>query len=178
MVYNDLTKKFRVHIKENPAPYLIIDFIDERFNIILNGDSYFTESFDYIKSNCNLSGEKISNSTRTVLWKDNAKRFVEDITFYYESQKIILHKAFWKNQYIAKDGTVLMFEDQKIQYHDQNNELLRMYYEFIEINIPDLKIIEINDFHACEMHQWGLAPFHYQDEYYREFLRRLAPLCQ
>lgn len=178
MVHHDLTKKFRTHIKESPAPYLIIDFIDERFNVIRNGDTYFTESLDFVKSNCGLSGEKIGGSMKTALWKYKAKLFIEDIVFYYEPQKIILHKAFWRNQYIAKDGVALMFKDQRIPFHDRNNELLRIYYDFIEINIPNLKIIEINDFYTYEMHEWGLAPFHYQDEYYREFLRQLEPLCQ
>lgn len=50
-VFSDLNKVFRDHIKESKSSLLIIDLIDERFDILKYRDSYMTYSEEYKNSN-------------------------------------------------------------------------------------------------------------------------------
>lgn len=175
MVYNDLTNAFRKYIKNKTGDYLMIDFIDERMSILKSGDSYITRSREFINSKSNLKGTLLTGSEKLNKWKQSALIFSEEISKYYNGDKIILHKALWKEQYITKDGDIKTFEDKTIA---ENNELLMQYYSFIEENLKGIKVIELEDFNASEAHVWSLAPYHYQDEYYIEFMKQLKSLTK
>lgn len=173
MVYNDLTKSFRKHITKKRDSYLIIDFIDERFDVLRKGASCFTKSAAFSKSGYDLDGEAITGYERLQLWKQSASLFIKEITSCYDPQKVILHKAFWKHRYVAGDGKTRFFVN--LSYF-LKNRFLSEYYRFFETNMPGLKTIEIGGFHAFETHKWGLEPFHYQNEYYINFLKELSVL--
>lgn len=47
--------------------------------------------------------------------------------------------------------------------------MLKYMYDFTEKYVKRLKVIDISDkYSADENHKWGLAPMHYQQEYYYE----------
>ncbi|PFN04201.1 DUF6270 domain-containing protein [Bacillus cereus] len=175
MVYNDLTSAFRKYIKNKTGDYLLIDFIDERMSVLKSGDSYVTRSREFINSKSNLKGTLLTGSEKLNKWKQSALVFSEEISKCFNVDKIILHKALWKEQYITKDGDIKTFEDKTIAEH---NELLMQYYSFIEENLKGIKTIQLDDFHASEAHIWSLAPYHYQDEYYIEFMKQLKSLTK
>lgn len=172
MVYFDLVKRFRSYIKESDADYLIIDLIDERFKIGKVKNSYVTISTDFLNSNLNLEFKKLSNDNKNLIWFDKAKDFIEDLRI-FGVEKVILHKAFWKETYIDKDGNICTFENLSI-INEQNN-ILKAYYKYIEDALLDegLNIIEEIPCHASTKHKWGLDPFHYEDKYYDELIKEI-----
>lgn len=172
-VYNDLTNDFRKHVTKKRDSYLIIDFIDERIAVLQKGASCFTQSAAFLKSGYDLDGKVIRDSERTKLWKESASLFIKEIASCYDPQKIILHKAFWKHRYVTDDGKVHLFKNLSSFL---NNKMLGEYYQFFETALPGIKTIEIGAFHASKTHKWGLEPFHYQDEYYINFLKELSLL--
>lgn len=170
MVYNDLTNGFRKHLTKKQDSYFIIDFIDERYDVLRKGASCFTKSTEFLKSGYDLDGEALTSYERIKLWKQSASLFIKEITSCYDPQKIILHKAFWKYRYVASDGRTRLFKNLSLFL---KNRILSEYYRFFETKMSGLKTIEINAFNASETHKWGLAPFHYEDEYYINFLEQL-----
>ncbi|WP_240519117.1 DUF6270 domain-containing protein [Bacillus cereus] len=175
MVYSDLTKDFRKYVKNQVADYFLIDFIDERLSVLKNGDSYFTRSNEFVKAKINLKGNVLNSVEKMSEWKESAQLFSEELRKHFNLDQIILHKAYWKESYIDKDGEVRAFNDDTIA---QNNEKLMQYYSLIEENLKGIKTIEVEELISSEIHIWGLSPFHYQDEYYKEFINQLKVLTK
>ncbi|MGG0237437.1 DUF6270 domain-containing protein [Bacillus rhizoplanae] len=183
MVYNDLAKGFRKYIKNQIADCFLIDFIDERFPVLKNGDSYFTRSNEFVNAKSNIKGDALNSVEKMNKWKESALLFSEEISNHFNLDQVILHKAYWKESYIDKDGEVKAFKDSEVKVFNgeviaQNNEKLMQYYSFIEENLKGIKTIQLDELIASETHVWGLSPFHYQDEYYKEFVKQLKLLTK
>lgn len=170
MVFFDLTKDFRNYMKNTSSKVLIIDFIDDRFQIIKCGTSYITFSNEFNKSNllAKLKGNKVPSETKKKLWKKAAKKFIKDVNKYYDL--VILHKAYWQSTYIGVDGTQHTFENKPI---NAKNEELNFFYDVIERKAKNIKTIKIDGMLASAAHKWGLTPYHYEDEYYIQFNHQL-----
>lgn len=71
---------------------------------------------------------------------------------------IILHKAYWKEQYIDKNGDILNFENgQDIK---KNNAYLKRMYTFIERNLAErIHCIELDSYKCDANHKWGCLTF-------------------
>jgi len=83
-----------------------------------------------------------------------------------------LHKVFWQEKYKTSTGDVKVFEN--IDEIRLNNQLLRTYYAFIEENMEGIHVIDLTGkYFSDEMHRWGKSPFHFEEGYYKEFLRQL-----
>lgn len=175
MVYFDLTKEFLRYIKNIEADFLIIDFIDERMNVLKTEDSYVTRSREFVNSKLDLRGKILSDADKLMLWERCSARLIEDLSNSVRPEQIILHKAYWKKQFRGKDGEIHDFNNSEISL---NNLYLKHYYEIIEKNIKGINVIELEDFIADENHVWGLSPYHYEESYYKEFLKQLSDIVQ
>jgi hypothetical protein len=177
-VFNDLNKVFRQHINNSTSHFLIIDFIDERFDILKYKDSYLTNSDEYKNSNLptilnTTTLEK--NQEYFKLWELAALRFVQDLKI-RQPKSVILHKAFWCKKYIDKDGNIQSFPNQ--ERIDLNNKRLERMYAFVERNLPGiLKSIHLRGEYLSDInHRWGLSPFHYESKYYEDFIKELKAI--
>lgn len=177
MVYFDFAKRFRSYIKNSDSDYLIIDLIDERLKIGRIENSYITISNEFLKSKIDLSYIKINNKKRNDLWLNKVNLLIEDLK-YYGADKVILHKAFWKDTYIDSNNRVQKFDN--LELIQEQNSNLEMYYHYIENALTDsgLNIIEIIPCHADSNHKWGLEPFHYEKKYYDIFMNKLKNIIQ
>lgn len=174
MVYYDLNKKFRSYIQKPTADFLIIDFIDERFPVLKTFDSYLTRSREYVKSELVIKKVTLSDEERLEIWNQKIQEFIKDLNN-YGPQRVILHKAYWQVKYRDKSGQIQDFEDEEIQ---KNNQLLDQYYRMIEEGVKGINLIELDGFVADENHQWGLSPFHYEEGYYVEFMKKLKQITK
>jgi len=174
MVFYDLTKEFKQYIKKPTSDYLIIDLIDERIRVVKYKNTFITRSREFVNSKLPYRGTIISDEERAALWREKAKFFINDLKSHRNPEKIILHKAFWQTSYKGKDGLIHDFEDPEIE---KNNKILHEYYQFIEENIPGVNIIQLNNYISDENHIWGLSPFHYEDNYYIEFINQLNKIA-
>lgn len=181
MVYYDLTKYFPRYIKETEADYLLIDFIDERMEVLERNGSYITRSNEFVHSNVNeqiqYEASALNKEEINELWKKSALQLIEDLKGRFNPEQIILHKALWRYSYIDKNG-----EEQTFKEHywiKRNNDKIDGYYEFFQENFPGIHVIDLNDqYHADESNKWGLSPFHYEEKYYKAFIEQLNKICQ
>lgn len=182
LIINDFQKTFFHFLKNinNKDTILIIDFIDERFDLLQHENSIITRSIEFINAQIEskYNFKKIPrfiDSTQT-LWQKSWIKFTETLLNHFTPENIILQKARWSESYM-ENGTKISFSDQ-----DQiirNNNILDSYYTFFVNNVPNCKQIKIqNTCIADKNHKWGVSPFHYQEEYYINFLHQLKQFCE
>lgn len=181
-VYNDLSKNFFREIKETKSDFIILDLIDERFNLLKTGDSFITNSHELkiSKYSDKLSATEIKrDETQYPLWEKAAKMFFEKLFLIYKPSEVILHKTFWKECYYDNFGTEQPFI-KNIYEIRRHNKLLDMYYNYIEENFPNISVIDMKEtgLISSEKHMWGIAPFHYEDTHYHYFLLQLDEISQ
>jgi Family of unknown function (DUF6270) len=177
-VYNDLTKQFFNLTKEKKSDIIIIDLIDERFNLLKIGESYITRSNEF--ANAKLIRDYESTLIKRNIdfrseWTEAAESFIIQLLDKYRPEEIIIHKTLWQEYYLDSKGNKQRYE-QKINEITHHNRLLESYYEFLEERFPEIKVIDMaaEPYLASEEHKWGLSPFHFEENYYHRFLELLS----
>lgn len=192
LVMNDLLKYQWESLNEKHGTFCIIDFIDERFNLLkigigggnssvqttfitksnelissgyLEGKRYTEMQYNYEDSQWKIDGQNINTYLET---------WLQHILRYYRPQKIILHKAYLVNTFFNKNGELESFSKPYLINNEKVNLLLHYLYDYTEQYLnktffSKIKTIDLCDkYHADQSHKWGLAPMHYQENYYVE----------
>lgn len=169
MVEWDLTKK---SFETREADYVLMDLIDERFDICSSGTSHFTRSQAFFKSGVRetLQGEftrvKRGSESHLALFQKGAEHFARDI-----DRPIILHNACWASSY-RDGGEIYDFENTE-QIKNENNLLEVMTKILSEVINFDAVVESPQHCISDASHKWGLASFHYIPEYYIDIHHQL-----
>lgn len=172
MVEWDLNKKPFFSLD---AECVILDLIDERFDIFTNGNAHATRSQAFFQSGVasTMEGDfrRITRGTdeHFELFRQGVREFSNFI-----DKPFILHNARWASKY-TQDGQYHEFENvEKIGFE---NELLDELTKILLEEIPVDGVIESpSDSIADSSHKWGLANFHYIPEYYLSLDQQLLNL--
>ena len=106
------------------------------------------------------------------------KEFCVKLEEIYPTEQIILHCAIMLDQYRSKSGQLKTFPPHQLNSNRQINAILEVMYGRIQAYLPGMHVIqETNGMVADENHKWGLAPMHYQKEYYERVLTRLYEIA-
>lgn len=171
-VLQDINKTGLKMLAESPGDYLLIDFFEERFPVATRKGSIVTLSSEFQNSGIPFSDktiwrnldETIGGTTFSALFS----LFVEKVRSIYPESKIILHKAYLCNEYISKNGSVLSFPKDIVNWNNSINQKLYALYRAFEEAMPGCQIIDLcAHYIGSEENKWGLASTHYQDEYYK-----------
>lgn len=174
----DLRKSGIEILKKNPADYLVIDLIEERFDIAKIGSSFLTMSNEFNISH--IFSEKNFKKCKKYIWRNHVffrgidmryyiRAFVKEIRNIYSPERIIIHKVFYSHQYIGLDNMVHDFPSSYYFTTLKINRILEYLYNCLENELPTSPLLDISHkYMASENHKWGLAPMHYQTEYYIE----------
>lgn len=101
--------------------------------------------------------------------EDFLRLYLDFILKYFKHHKIILHKAYLLDAYVDSQGDKQYFTKNVIINNEKVNKILKFMYDYVEAYIKNIKVIDISSkYLACENHKWGLAPMHYQQQYYKE----------
>lgn len=167
MVKIDLLKLAGSILREAEFDYLLLDLIDERFNLAKfrgrNGlQSFFTLSAEFYKAYGSRGAVgSIIRSGSAEHW-DAWRAGVDRLFAMYSPARVILNKVYWAEK--ANDGSTL---GQPWDIDKENQWLYRMY-EYLERD-SSIKSIDYGaGFLADPGHRWGLAPFHYDQAVYRQ----------
>src|SRR5699024_290940 len=167
------------YIKETNSDFLIIDLLEEHFKIFKVGKCYLTKSNLLTKSGLSekLGGKTLSNSERDKIWKLSFTKFVKLILLYYPQEKIIIHKAFFKEKYIDEEGNLVEFPSKRLQAIKMINKRLNAYYKFLETKLPNASIIEFepDTFFARKINN-SVSPISYEERYYLELLKQVEEI--
>lgn len=180
MAYYDITKA-TFGLFRNAAPeVLLLDFIDERFNLLVNGDKCVTRSTGLVQSNLHrtLFGDytQVKRIDAHQLWFDSCEKVAPLIGGLAE--KVVLHRARYAERYCA-EGEIIDYQGEKLAHAQEANGWLDAYYDHFEKCLPSALTLRIDDQHmvADLNHRWGEAFFHYYQNYYAQAEERLRILC-
>ena len=177
MVYYDVNKLFYSELEKSNANILLLDFIDERLDVLhIEENKYITYSSEFNRTNNfkkMIKGKRISEEDRVELWKDCFDIFIEKTSKLINLEDIYINKVYYCNKYLDKDKNILSFEDQELIKN--KNKLLDGYYKYIKDKYPLINFIDLEkEYLSDEMHKWGLSPFHYEDKYYLDVVNELT----
>lgn len=108
-IWNELTAP-------SEEDYIIIDLIDERFNLFQVDDTYFTKSNELVNSGLleSITDAKelnrLSNEVTTI-WFEKTKSFFNKLLTIYKENKIIIHKTKWQTHYRDKFNNIKPFKE-------------------------------------------------------------------
>jgi len=166
MVKSDFDK---TPLNLDKCDYLIIDLIDERFEVIKNFNSIVTLSSELLDHNeiATLRKYLIRGSKKDYrLWKKAVKKLNKVIKI-----PIILHKSRLSNKinFFSKDINI------DFNYIDKMNNILENYEKILCKELDIIGTIDVSEELLVSDidHVWGYSPYHYIPEYYQEAMRQL-----
>jgi hypothetical protein len=154
--------------------FLIIDLIDERFDIISNFDSIVTFSNELRNNNQDIQPNVIvkrGTSIEYEMWRLSVQKLKNMIDI-----PIILHKSRLANKINDSDFGIEINHN----YIDMMNERMSIYEQII---YEELDIIGTIDIHTDLLtsdinHIWGYSPYHYVKEYYVEAMEKIFQITK
>jgi len=192
MVAADLEKTALIDLAAFKPTHLIIDLIDERFDLLRQGESIATHTWEL--ACLDLIGKPGLESTQILprmsdevdaLWR----QAVTQIGALLDSPpfadvRVILHHTRWADTYVDRDGQRHDFGDaQGIMpgvpaSKAAHNDLLRRYRDLFMQAVPRTRVVQASSrlMVGDAGHIWGLSPFHYVRPYYDDVWRQLRGL--
>lgn len=180
---SDLSKNGFQRIKNNAGDLLIIDLIEERFKIGEIGKTYFTLSNEFNQSEIfkneriRIYEKKILNGKIYFKYKDVKKyinQFVKIILEIYSQNQIVIHEVYLSNYYLGENSVKKEFPRNYIGYNLKINKILEYMYFCLKQALPHAYVISNSKKYVADIeHKWGLAPMHFQEEYYIETMKCL-----
>lgn len=149
----------------------LLDVIDERFDIykFLDG-SLCTLSNELLTSGFTLGGgDRIPSMSDEfyAYWEKGWKRFIQELRTCGGLHKLWINKVYWAQETHAGKNFEPHFSADRIR---RANDFLQKLYIRMERDVPEIQFAQFNLalFAGDDFHKWGLSPFHYVPEYYRE----------
>lgn len=178
MVKRDLEKSLLSAVDISDADIILLDFIDERFPVVVKDEEWAATCSSILVSAgldsiLKKNGELIGwSERRRSLWVKGLKRFRDHLASLGVLNRIRFLKTYWADS-ISTEGTVLphLFE----QAAKENENLDWMYGQVTSIFGEGRFIrVEKDSLVANPQHRWGLSPFHYIDAYYLHVLKAVG----
>lgn len=169
MVMMDFTKPV---LNNDPSTPIIVDFIDERFNVLSVGKSLVTASNEFNKI-ASLDPRFTIAFRRDAEEESRFRDACAKFASIHQETPIILHVSrYATHRREGGDFCVPLEEQIKIKRVNSN---LDMYHRIFCEEVPVVFKLEVDEQFclADPNHKWGLAPFHYIEAYYNEALRLL-----
>jgi len=175
VVKADFEKTFFDDLEALKCDVLIVDFVDERWDLLRLGDSMVTCSANLMKmgvdrlSRLGFARVARKDARTQELWRDACARFASTLRERLPDLQVVLHKVV--GAYRCRDGEefceLAPFAD-GIPLADVNpmledcNACFRSHMEsLLELDLP-------RTYAADKNHSWGISPFHFEERYYKD----------
>ncbi|MDW5378852.1 DUF6270 domain-containing protein [Halomonas sp. HP20-15] len=167
MVCADMSKTVFKELErsKNDIDALLIDLIDERFNLTIKNGVIHTVSKEYKKGN---EGRKMKlipsySDEKFEYWKKGANRLFDFLERNELIEKTYINKVFYTSDIDSFGNTKDMVGSYTIEKIKKANAELDAMYDFINKFIPEENFIvyPINILYADSNHKWDLSPFHF-----------------
>lgn len=160
--------------------YLIIDFLEERFDIGRYRGRYLTlsDAFVDLKQNNEISYKCYDRNkfSTELLWKRSCRKFISLIRKYMKEKVIVLVKMKLAEDYGSMDHRKKFDDLSEIQ---KTNQRLESYYAFFQKNCPEARVVEVADsdlYYTDEDFKHGCYPWHLNNYMYLEIKDRIKEI--
>ena len=184
MVREDLTKEVVGDLAVSQPDVLVVDLVDERFDVVQVGGSWYTMSDYYGRLGLEPVMRDVATVTSSYRTPDRARQFTAaaallapELASALPRTRIVLHQA-WYTARTADPATP--FYPTATRHAMSSNEALAVWYTSLRSSFGRrLHVIEppremlVGD----PAHRWGLAHYHYVPEYYAWMLSALGSIA-
>lgn len=179
MVQIDLEKSLTSIIRRKDFDIILLDLIDERFNIYQNNrGEVCTLSNELVSSGFNPdieSGQIIESGSAEFfrLWLVGWHRFIKLLDELQVLSKLFVTRALWSES--LEDGT--SFEpNYSLKKIRSANVFLERLYSYAGRNLPQRQFIDFDKetLKGAINHRWGQSPFHYTGQVYKKIIDFLS----
>jgi hypothetical protein len=171
----DFEKTFFDDLEASKCDTLIVDFVDERWDLLRIGDSIVTCSAFLMKMGIDRLTRRgfarvaRSDARTQELWRDACTRFAATLRERLPDLQVVLHKVL--GAYRCRDGEefceLAPFADGvplgvvNPMLEDCNACLGSHLESLVELDLP-------RTYAADKNHCWGISPFHFEERYYKD----------
>jgi hypothetical protein len=178
MVERDVRKDFLNDLAGLQFDILLLDLIDERFNLYVEPQGRAcTLSSELLSSGFPVDsdeGSRISTGSEEFLrlWEAGWSILVNKLRSLGVLDRLLVNQVFWGSR--TENGG--HFEPQYSSRHiDSANQFLDRMYQRISADIPSEQFLRFDHglMTGSSAHTWGISPFHYVDGYYHSAIQQL-----
>jgi hypothetical protein len=172
-VLADFGKTFFASLEEARPDWLVVDLIDERFDVLCTSGSFVTRSSAFQAAGLDDATDLGLQPIRRMspdgrkLFADAAPAFARRVLELLPRERIVLHRALWCTRFM-RDGAVHDFSEERRQLSELQNAMLRDGYDVLEEAFGGVgATIEVDPRrHVADAHhRWELEPYHYNPGY-------------
>ncbi len=176
MVDADVNKTFPRYLDIADFDGLLIDLIDERFDLLERPDGQLaTRSNEFLSATVSDPGtvERVPSGMEEFRsrWELGWARFVDQLGSLSRLDQVIVHEAYWAESMVSGAP----FPKHPLQHIRANNAHLAWMYDRIRQDVAADRFVRVDAFGADE-HKWGPAPFHYESGYYSRVIESIRSL--
>jgi hypothetical protein len=184
-VASDLGKTALGSIRGQRPQILLLDFIDERFDLLKIGETHVSATKHMRQPAFRRSYRaewkripRLSPGT-TDAWRRGADRFLKAVLEHLDEGRIVMHEATWAPAMRSKNGERLPFAKPYDDLIPRHNELLEIYFAHIRSAVPRARRIRVSraNLFADPEHLWSKEPFHYTRDYYVDFMNQFRKIA-
>jgi hypothetical protein len=186
-VLADFNKTFFSDLAALEPEWVVVDLVDERFNVLRTHGSFVTESSAFSSAGLDKAERFEFSTVRRLtgeadeLFGAAAKHFVNRLTEIVSPERVVLHRGMWLTRF-RRGEAIEEFPEPRLGYARQNNNSLVRQYDVLARRLggaahelgPDVSR------HVADVdHKWALEPFHYERAYNEaavETLRQITGL--
>lgn len=180
-IRTDFAKTVLADVAAAQPAIVVLDFIDERFNLFRNGDRFVSKSWDMYKAEVWRSicaaGFHDADKKSSELYAgtiEAVRRLYVDLAAIVGADNVYVHQAECAAGYWDAEGRPQDFDVATQASNDANNRLIRDMVAAAAGIIPATNVINVMDgARADARNRWNLTPFHYEETYYSRFLQAL-----
>lgn len=166
MVKRDIEKAFLKELGSLKFDVLLIDFIDDRYDLILTDNNQgFLDSEESRKANIDLDALKARRLTcgselHADYWLTGWNLTIDHLKKMDMLDRVLINKVFYAKS--DNRGEPLPYQD----WIEESNKYLKNIYNLTSKNIKESQFISHNPdrFISKFDHKWGRSPFHYTSE--------------
>jgi len=179
MVEHDMRKEFFKYIADADFDLLLLDLIDERFNLWRGqAGQLYTLSSELVGSGFLAEageGAEIQSGSEDfwLLWEQGWSYLVDKLNGLGQLERLRVNRVFWSEATRSGLAFPRLYSASRIR---AANELLKRMYARMANDIPEAQFLTFTDSElmAADEHKWGLSPFHYVEQYYRAAIAQLV----
>lgn len=165
MLKREFKRKFFDILNEEHFDYIIIDFIEERHNIIKINDNYYTYSDALQESDFNESGEIIYRNSKIcqLLWQKSCMKFIFELKRRFVNNHVILIENYLAEQY---SNGIDKYNFDNIEQIKSMNNILQSCYKFFKKNYSGIQDIDLHmnkNYIVDNKYEYGCHPWHLND---------------
>lgn len=178
MVLRDVEKHLKSALTETDYDILLIDLIDERFDLqCFDASGVITRSSESLVTQRDTPLPpfrlvKSGSDEFLKLWTNAWYRLLSTLAAAGQLSKLVLHKTLWDTRFTQAENPPAAYSTSVIAHA---NTTLERLYEIAAMTIPAGNIIDMTDsVEYSDENQWGPAPFHFSRAYYERLESRLC----